>query len=142
MRAVSRRIAPQSTVPQRGAEVAAGEDVLGDGQVLEDRRLLVHRDDAEPMRGLRVADPPRLARRSTSSPSSGWTMPVRILTSVDLPAPFSPTSAWTVPGADREAHVGDCLDAAVAARDAAQLEQRSGAGGVRSTRLSASTATD
>ena len=22
-------------------------------------------------------------------------MPVRILTSVDLPAPFSPTSAWT-----------------------------------------------
>ena len=32
-----------------------------------------------------------------SPPSSGWTTPVRIFTSVDLPAPFSPTSACTAP---------------------------------------------
>ncbi len=30
--------------------------------------------------------------------------PVRILTSVDLPAPFSPSSACTVPGATRRSH--------------------------------------
>ena len=42
------------------AEVAPGEDVLGDGQILEDRRLLVHGDDAQPVRGIDgSADPPR-----------------------------------------------------------------------------------
>src|SRR5262249_8363077 len=30
-------------------------------------------------------------------PSSGWWAPVMTLISVDLPAPFSPTSAWTSP---------------------------------------------
>ena len=34
---------------------------------------------------------PSIRRR----PSSGWITPVRIFTRVDLPAPFSPTSAWT-----------------------------------------------
>src|SRR4051794_41177153 len=33
-----------------------------------------------------------------SSPSSGDMLPVRMRTSVDLPAPFSPTRAWTRPG--------------------------------------------
>ena len=37
-------------------------------------------------------------RRAGSSPLSGWWTPARILTSVLLPAPFSPTSAWTSPG--------------------------------------------
>src|SRR5471030_3096773 len=31
------------------------------------------------------------------SPPSGWCAPVMILMSVDLPAPFSPSSAWTSP---------------------------------------------
>ena len=31
------------------------------------------------------------------SPESGWVTPAMILTSVDLPAPFSPSSAWTSP---------------------------------------------
>src|SRR3954462_218872 len=34
---------------------------------------------------------------SASVPASGVSAPVRILISVDLPAPFSPTSAWTSP---------------------------------------------
>src|SRR6188474_2764782 len=34
---------------------------------------------------------------SEISPESGTTAPVRILIRVDLPAPFSPTSAWTSP---------------------------------------------
>ena len=29
---------------------------------------------------------------------SGWTTPVMILMSVDLPAPFSPSRAWISPG--------------------------------------------
>src|SRR5437870_3295172 len=32
-------------------------------------------------------------------PESGSSAPVMILISVDLPAPFSPTNAWTSPGA-------------------------------------------
>ncbi len=62
--------------------------------------------------------PPRLAsagERATHFlpwtvmlPPSGWTAPVRILTSVLLPAPLAPISAWTSPGrtasdADRSA---------------------------------------
>jgi hypothetical protein len=33
------------------------------------------------------------------SPASGATAPAMILPSVDLPAPFSPTSAWISPAA-------------------------------------------
>src|SRR3954467_3857644 len=35
---------------------------------------------------------------SRNSPASRWYRPAMILTSVDLPAPFSPTSAWIEPG--------------------------------------------
>ena len=35
---------------------------------------------------------------TTSSPRSGTSAPVMTLIRVDLPAPFSPTSAWTSPG--------------------------------------------
>src|SRR5947199_159811 len=35
---------------------------------------------------------------SRASPASGTTAPPRILMSVDFPAPFSPSSAWTSPG--------------------------------------------
>src|SRR6478672_3717383 len=40
-----------------------------------------------------AARPPPTSRR----PSSGAIAPARILISVDLPAPFSPTIAWTSP---------------------------------------------
>jgi hypothetical protein len=39
--------------------VPAGEDIFGHGEVLEDGRLLIHRDDAEPVSGLGIADPAR-----------------------------------------------------------------------------------
>src|SRR3978361_1089647 len=35
---------------------------------------------------------------SRSSPESDWYTPVMTLIRVDLPAPFSPTSAWMSPG--------------------------------------------
>src|SRR5437667_1170809 len=37
--------------------------------------------------------------RTTMFPASGVSAPVLIFPSVDLPAPFSPTSAWTSPAA-------------------------------------------
>src|SRR6476659_2336716 len=46
------------------------------------------------MRGERNAT---ASPRSTSWPWSGWRTPATILPSVDLPAPFSPTKAWTEP---------------------------------------------
>ena len=39
--------------------------------------------------------------RKRSVPASRRCTPATILTSVDLPAPFSPTSAWIEPGATR-----------------------------------------
>ena len=48
-------------------------------------------------------------------PSSGFCTPYRIFISVDLPAPFSPTRACTVPRADRDVdvvvgdHAGEAL---------------------------------
>src|SRR6185295_4649911 len=55
-----------------------------------------------PMPTLRASagEAKRTATPSTrTSPPSGWTAPARIFMSVDLPAPFSPTTAWTMPGA-------------------------------------------
>src|SRR6187397_1271005 len=55
-----------------------------------------------PMPTLRASagEAKRTATPSTrTSPSSGWTAPARIFMSVDFPAPFSPTTAWTMPGA-------------------------------------------
>ena len=76
--------------------LAAHEDVLGDRQVGEERRLLVDDRDA------RVARPARRAWSNGSPPSvivpaSRRCTPASTLTSVDLPAPFSPTSACTSP---------------------------------------------
>ena len=93
----SERIARQSTARDSVWMWRPAKTFSATVRSWKDRRLLVHRHDAEPVRGLRVADSHQLARRSRSSPSSGCTMPVRIFTSVDLPAPFSPTSACTVP---------------------------------------------
>ena len=58
------------------------------------------------------------------SPLSGWTMPVRILTSVDLPAPFSPTSACTVDASIAKLTSATRVHAAVALGDPAQLDER------------------
>ena len=44
--------------------------------------------------------------------------------SVDLPAPFSPTSARTSPGADRERHVIERADHAETLRDAERGQSR------------------
>ena len=72
--------------------LAADEDVLEHRQVGEQRRLLV--DDRDP--GVASVGGPAeddLAPSTSSCPLSGGCTPAKIFTSVDLPAPFSPTSA-------------------------------------------------
>ena len=51
-------------------------------------------------------------------------MPEMIFTSVDLPAPLSPTSATTSPAMDLEVHAVECLDRSEPLADALQGEQR------------------
>ena len=63
-------------------------------------------------------------RRRATSPLSGEWMPATHLISVDLPAPLSPTSAITSPGADLEVDVRERLHRAEALRDPVELEQR------------------
>ena len=79
------------------AVLVADEDVLGDVEVGEEQRLLVDRRDARGAAPRRRCGWRWAGRRAGSSPRSGWWTPVMILMSVDLPAPFSPSSAWTSP---------------------------------------------
>src|SRR6185437_15597459 len=74
----------------------ADEHVLRHREVREQRRLLVDDRDAGRPGG---AGPCRVTCRplTVSVPLSGWCTPARIFTSVDLPAPFSPSSACTSP---------------------------------------------
>ena len=95
------RIAAQSMRPS-APRLAADEHVLGDREIGKEGRMLVNDGDALAL---------RVERRRGSSiswpvlriwPASGWWMPPRILTSVLLPAPFSPASACTRPACRRE----------------------------------------
>ena len=56
----------------------------------------MHDGKAEPLR-LRDAEPFDLLAANLDVPASGRTSPDAIPISVDLPAPFSPSSAWTSP---------------------------------------------
>jgi hypothetical protein len=69
--------------------LAADEDVVVGAQVRKRHGFLVDDEDAELAFGA----------TTSTSPESGMTDPVRILMSVDFPAPFSPQSAWTSPRA-------------------------------------------
>ena len=82
---------------QRAAGVGRGhEDVLGDRDIGAERDLLVDEADAErcAMAGEVIAT--GLPSRRIS-PLSGRRMPSMMFISVDLPAPFSPASAWISP---------------------------------------------
>ena len=82
----------------RRALLAPEEQVVDDVEVVAEREVLVHGGDAE--RGRRpvasASMAPACPRRGLT-PSSGGTMPAMVLTSVDLPAPLSPTRATTSP---------------------------------------------
>ena len=70
------------------------------------------------------------ARPATASvPASGCSAPVMILISVDLPAPFSPTSACTSPASQVERHAAQRADAFERLGDGGRGEQDAGQGG-------------
>ena len=80
------------------ADVDAGQaQVLGDGEVGRHRRVLEHR--GQPVRlGVARTAQPVAGRAMAIVPASARRTPVRILTSVDLPAPLAPSRACTSPG--------------------------------------------
>ena len=59
-------------------------------------------------------------------PASGGCAPERILRSVDLPAPFSPSSAWISPGATSRSTSLERLHAGKALADARHAQERLG----------------
>ena len=92
------RRSPRRETHTETRRVTPQEDVLGHREVRREGELLLHDRDAGAQgvggRGEATGLP------STSiCPASGRMTPLRILPSVDLPAPFSPTRPWTFPGA-------------------------------------------
>jgi hypothetical protein len=81
--------------PPGHQRLAAHEDVLGHGQVGEQRWFLVDDRDPGPGGG-RAVQGDRLPV-DQQRPAVRLVHPARIFTTVDLPAPFSPTSAWASP---------------------------------------------
>ena len=79
------------------AEAPAEEDVLAGRERRHEAQLLLHHRDAGGRGSGGRWRGRRAGRRSRSCPSSGSTRPERIFTSVDLPAPFSPSRAMTSP---------------------------------------------
>ncbi len=115
-----------SRVPSRRRRRVADEHVLRDRQVGNSAA-----PGARPRCRARGPGPgPWIWIGSPSSkivPPSGWWTPARILTSVLLPAPFSPTRAWTSPATQVERDVVERLGRGELLRDPAQLGARRGA---------------
>ena len=82
--------------PPVAARLQPQGDVLGHRQVGEERRLLIDGRDPQRLGPRRVVALDRLPV-NLHRPLVGACAPVMILISVDLPAPFSPISAWTSP---------------------------------------------
>ena len=81
---------------ERAERVIAHDDVLRDAEIREQRRLLVDHREARVARVVRGVEVDRLAVDEHVA-ASRRTTPPSTLTSVDLPAPFSPISARTSP---------------------------------------------
>ena len=96
--AAARTCRRRSIVPRRVFGWSAHEDVLGDVEMREELGVLIDGDDPlGPGASMGVAKRTGLPS-SSSSPLSAVCSPVTILTRVDLPAPFSPRSAWISAG--------------------------------------------
>ena len=85
---------PFAHARDRGAREA---HVLRDGEVRQQRRVLVDRGESD--RRAPSGEPIRMSLPLSWIVPESWRMtPVRIFTSVLLPAPLAPSSAWTSPG--------------------------------------------
>jgi hypothetical protein len=108
---------------EASARMAAREDVLRHGQIGKDRRLLVHRDDPEPVGVVRAADPLGLAVDEQPS-VVGVHHPGEDLHECRLARAVLADERMHGACLDREADVVEGLDAAVALRDPDQLDER------------------
>ena len=81
--------------PGRSADLASEKQVLGDGQVLGEKDLLVHEHDPLVLGLDRARERNRRILEEQAPLAGRW--PERMRMSVDLPAPFSPITAWTSP---------------------------------------------
>ena len=102
----------------------ADRDVVGDRQVGDQRQFLEDAGDAGRVGGGRRGERDRAAPSSSMRPSSGATTPAMILISVDLPAPFSPSTAWMRPASTVEIGILQRAHAAVALGDALHAEEQ------------------
>ncbi len=110
------RLARGVSDPTHGVEcaLAAQHHVLRHGKLRHEARFLKDHRDAEPARVLRARKRRPAARRRAAAPSVGGMTPAISLHSVDLPAPFSPTSAWISPEKSSKSAFCQRGDAAVA----------------------------
>ena len=103
--APSKRSASGAAVDEPGPpRLGAEEDVLDDGQPRDEGHFLGDDRDAAHQR---LAGRPERHRRPPQDQVAlvRGNTPAMILPSVDLPAPFSPTKAWTVPRRTTDGHV-------------------------------------
>ena len=109
----------------RAGQLAAEEQIGRHVEARDEVELLEDRGDAGRLRGARIGEP-RAAPSIRISPASGSITPERMFISVDLPAPFSPSSAWISPRSRSKSTPAERLDAAEMLDDAAHGEQRRG----------------
>ena len=105
----------------------ADDDIVGDRQVGNQRQLLEDADNAGGHGRCRVGRRRPRAPSSIIRPSSGATTPAMILISVDLPAPFSPSTAWTRPASTVKRGLLQRPHAAIALGHAFHAEDRTAA---------------
>src|SRR5262249_7970597 len=96
--------------------------VLGDREILEDRRFLVHGEDPEPVRGGRIGDRDGLAVDQHLAVVGGHDAG-EDLDERRLPRAVLADERVNRGAVDREAALRDRMDWAVALRDPAQLEE-------------------
>ena len=110
---------------RRWHRIAGGgeQQVLRDGQFADERIVLVDRGEAEPAGEQRVGGGESRPMISTTPPS--WaTAPLAMPSSVLLPEPFSPRTAWISPARHSKLTSLERLDAGIALGDVGQLERR------------------
>ena len=120
---------PVADLGRSQAAAVAERDVLPHPQRLDEAEVLVHHADAVRGRGGRVERGGCASPSMLIVPASGSTRPIMIFISVDLPAPFSPSTPWIRPRAQFEVDAVARHHRAVALGDLVEPDRDPAAGG-------------